>query len=140
MFLPTRFALAMIAVATLVLPCAPAPDTALAPKADPRLAKTVTLYFAPTPLGELLQKLSQQTGITLNAPLPCIVRFWWCTTSPYTNACNGSPMPLDTPGRRWKPRANHQGTCCIKHRSRWRNSAHSSPNTSSCQGGYCKRH
>lgn len=62
MFPPARFALAMIAAVTLVLPCAPAPDTVLTPKADPRLAKTVTLYFAPTPLGELLQKLSQQRG------------------------------------------------------------------------------
>lgn len=67
MFSPARFALAMIAAATLVLPCAPAPDTVLDPKSDPRLAKTVTLYFAPTPLGELLQKLSQQTGVVLNA-------------------------------------------------------------------------
>lgn len=74
----TRFAFAMIAAATLVLPYAQAQNTALDPKADPRFAKTVTLYFAPTPLGELLQKLSQQTGVmrTPNALLSCIGRFW----------------------------------------------------------------
>lgn len=39
----------------------------LNPLEDVRLRQTVSVAFAPTPLGELLQKLSQQTGITLRA-------------------------------------------------------------------------
>lgn len=37
----------------------------LDPQADPRLAKKHTLYHPPTPLGELLQAISRQTGVTL---------------------------------------------------------------------------
>lgn len=37
------------------------------PQADARLAKAHTFFFPPTPLGELLQKVSQQTGVSLRA-------------------------------------------------------------------------
>ncbi len=68
MFSQTRFLLAMMAVCTvLVQPHVLAQKDALDADADKRLAKTVTLYFPPTPLGELLQKVGQQTGVTLNA-------------------------------------------------------------------------
>ncbi|MGC8785757.1 MAG: hypothetical protein ACP5RN_15420, partial [Armatimonadota bacterium] len=42
-------------------------NSPLNPLEDVRLRQTVSAAFAPTPLGELLQKLSQQTGITLRA-------------------------------------------------------------------------
>lgn len=37
------------------------------PDEDARLRQTTSVAFAPTPLGELLQKLSHQTGVTLRA-------------------------------------------------------------------------
>lgn len=47
---------------TTSLQGAPSP---LHPQADPRVAKKYTLYHPPTPLSELLQALSRQTGVTL---------------------------------------------------------------------------
>lgn len=46
---------------------APSP---LDPQADPRLAKKHTLYHPPTPLSELLQALSRQTGVALRVERP----------------------------------------------------------------------
>lgn len=55
------------AILASVLPGGAAVSDPVDPQADARLAKAHTFFFPPTPLGELLQTVSQQTGVSLRA-------------------------------------------------------------------------
>ncbi|GIV14631.1 MAG: hypothetical protein KatS3mg022_0066 [Armatimonadota bacterium] len=47
--------------------CIVAANDPIDPQADVRLAKRSTFFFPPAPLGDVLQKISQQTGVSLRA-------------------------------------------------------------------------
>lgn len=67
--MPRRLPLIFLCVFWLILalPGGIAADESIDHKADERLAKTHTFFFPPTPLGDLLQTISRQTGVSLHA-------------------------------------------------------------------------